>query len=101
MLRFTEFILCTTLALSLVSIPLREYSNHLVETSDYTANLTNSGDAQQREARYLRRVGQAVNPNGATPVVLVLSAGFLALLTVGRRILSKLTDLAALTEAGL
>jgi len=82
---FYRFILWTCFVLSLVSIPLREHGQQLSETSDYLASLAGSNDPREREARYLRRLAHAVNPYGLAPLLMVLSAGFLALIETQRR----------------
>jgi hypothetical protein len=101
---FFRFTLWTSFVLSLAKILISPVGDEYARVEDYRMSLPGVSQydtPEKREARYLRKLGQAVNPYGLAPLILVLSAGFLALLEVGSRILAKLTDLTALTEAGL
>jgi hypothetical protein len=103
MLEFTKFLLWSALILSAVvtcASPFVERQEKIARAGSEASDRY-FGGTPNAQGRFIFDLNWEMNRYSGAPTIFVLSAGFLALLTVGSHILAKLTDLAALTEAGL
>jgi hypothetical protein len=74
------FFLRAIFALSLVYIVVSPFGDSMSQMSDDSTERYGHPDASGREEIYMRKLARAVNPNGVAPILMTLSAGFLAIL---------------------
>jgi hypothetical protein len=92
-LGFLTVVLWTTFVLSMISIPLGAWRAENERVDEYTSRMTGGSlyDAERREMFYLRKMGRYVG-DPSNIYMLVLSAGFLAIMRTQRLVGSILLD---------
>jgi hypothetical protein len=92
-LGFLTFVLWTTFVLSLISIPLGAWRAQDDEIAEHIARAVGGMryDAEHREVFYLKKLARHVSPP-SNVYMLVLSAGFLAVMRTQRLVGTILVD---------
>ena len=80
----------STLAVSPLGMFVTSYGETMQEAAEHSAKYAGGLNADNQEEIYLRHLTKAVNPWGSTPVVCVVSAGFLGVMALLRQIAESL-----------
>jgi len=98
-LGFLNGFLWVVFVLSVLSFPIGSLGVSMDEIAEHNMSLAREyrGEPKHHENWYPKKLGREINPHGAAPILMVLSAGFLAVIRVQQ--LAAAASVAAIRES--